>query len=337
MERRKISTLGKYSLVVTLPKNWTQMNKLQSGDEVSLKIQGDGSLLIHPDLHFEGKQNEISLPITFQEDVRMIQRKIIGCYLNGYDKIELTSEKNFTREQQDGIRSIVKSLYMRIYESHANQVTLQAFMDESLASVISGIERMHIITSSMGKDVIKSLRDWDLSLAKSVISLEEDVDQFLFFLTRLLRTAVNNPSLASKLQISMSDCFDYHLLINRIEYIADHLTTIAETFVELYQYRTQVSEKGMEVLIQAISKTFEYYEKSVEAFFEASLLDTGTIIDYADQTTLIDDGLQDLSHINEDERQIVILCHSIMDEVGYIRNITADIAEITIDRHYTPS
>jgi len=43
MERRKISKLGKYSLVVTLPKNWTKMNKLQGGDEVSLKIQDDGS------------------------------------------------------------------------------------------------------------------------------------------------------------------------------------------------------------------------------------------------------------------------------------------------------
>ena len=34
MERRKISTLGKYSLIVTLPKDWTKMNKLQGGDDV---------------------------------------------------------------------------------------------------------------------------------------------------------------------------------------------------------------------------------------------------------------------------------------------------------------
>ena len=158
MERRKISKLGKYSLVVTLPKDCTKMNKLQGGDEVSLKIQGDGSLVIHPEFDFKEKQNEFVLPINVNEDVKMIQRRIIGCYLNGYDTIVLKSGKNFSREQQDGIRSIVKSLYMRIYESHANQVTLQAFMDESLASVTSGIERMHIITSSMAKDLIISLK-----------------------------------------------------------------------------------------------------------------------------------------------------------------------------------
>jgi len=337
MERRKISTLGKYSLVVTLPKDWTRMNNLDSGDEVSLKVQGDGSLAIHPSLSFEGRQNEFTLQVGFQEDVKMIQRKIIACYLNGYDKIVIISDKNFTRSQQDGIRSIVKSLYMRIYESSADTVTLQAFMDESLASVTSGVERMHIITSSMAKDLIKSLKEWDLGLARSVISLEEDVDQFLFFLTRLLRTAVNNPSMASKMQISIGDCIDYHLLINRIEYIADHITTVAESFVELYQYKDQVYEPGMEVIIDALSKSFEYYDKAVEGFFEGALEDTGNIIDYASESKLIDEGLRDLPHLNDAESRIVILCHSIMDEVGYIRNICADISEITIDRHYKQS
>ena len=65
--------------------------------------------------------------------------------------------------------------------------------------------------------------------------------------------------------------------------------------------------------------------------------DAGLIIDYAAEGKLIDEGLKDLPHLNDAESRIVILCHSIMDEVSYIRNISADIAEITIDRHYKPS
>ncbi len=337
MERRKVSTLGKYSLVVTLPKDWTRMNKVESGDEVTMKIQDDGSLGIHPSLDFDGRQNEITLRAGAQEDVKMIQRKIIACYLNGFDKIIINSERSFSRSQQEGIRAIVKSLYMRIYESSAESATLQAFMDESLASILSGVRRMHIITSSMAKDLVKALKEWDLELAKSVISLEEDVDQFLFFLTRLLRTASHNPSLATNLEISISDCLDYHLLINRIEYTADHITNITESFIELYEYRDQVYEPGMKVLITALSKSFEYYDKSVEGFFEDSIDYAGRIIDYASSGKLIDEGLGDLPHLSDAESRIVILCHSIMDEVGYIKNITADIAEITIDRRYNPS
>ena len=337
MERRKISTLGKYSLIVTLPKDWTKMNKLQGGDDVYLKIQGDGSLVIHPEYSLNGKQNEVILPINVNEDVKMIQRRIIGCYLNGYDKIVLQSGKNFTREQQAGIRSIVKSLYMRIYESHANHVTLQALMDESLASVTSGIERMHIITSSMAKDVITYMRDGDVDLAHSVISLEEDVDQFMFFLTRLLRTAVNNPSLASKLHLSMSDCFDYHLLINRIEYVADCLTSIAESVIEFHEYRSLISESVVQSLINAATKSFKFFDLAVDAFFSDSLDGVGEIIDYADQITFLDSTLEMLPFSGETEKQIVILCYSILENIIHISNHSADIAEIIIDRHYTPT
>ena len=335
MERRKISKLGKYSLVVTLPKDWTKMNKIQGGDEVSLKIQGDGSLVIHPELDFKERQNEVVLSINVTEDVKMIQRKIIGCYLNGYETIVLKSGKNFSREQQDGIRSIVKSLYMRIYESHANQVTLQAFMDESLASVTSGIERMHIITSSMAKDVIISLRDWDVNLANSVVSLEEDVDQFMFFLTRLLRTAVNNPSLASKLQVSMSDCFDYHLLVNRIEYVADCLTNIANSVILLHEHQSSISGTVLQSFINAATNSLKYFDLAVDAFFSDNLEDTGEIIDYADQIIFLDSILGELPLRGETEKQIVILCYSILENILHVSNHTADIAEIVIDRHYT--
>ena len=82
-------------------------------------------------------------------------------------------------------------------------------MDETLASVVTGIERMHIITSSMSKDVHKAMREWDDDLARSIITLEEDVDQFMYFLMRLLRSSVENPSLATKLGLTMRDCFDY--------------------------------------------------------------------------------------------------------------------------------
>lgn len=337
MERRKITTLGKYSLVVTLPKDWTTMNSLQGGDEVSMKIQGDGSLVIHPDYDLNEKQNSVVLPLAFEEDIKMIQRKIIGCYLNGYDKIFLVSEKNFTREQQEAIRFIVKSLYMRIYESTASKVTLQAFMDESLASVISGLERMHIITNSMAQDVVTALTEWDIGLARSVISLEEDVDQFMFFLTRLLRTAVNNPSLAGKLQVSMSDCFDYHLLVNRIEYVADYLTNISETFVKLHPLKEKIPDEFLKSLIDFASKYCQYYEMSVNSFFDGSIVPTGDIIDSVGEANGMEEAVQDLPNKDEEDKQVILLCQSIVDDIQRIGYSTADIAELTIDRHYTPT
>ncbi|MBD3173358.1 AbrB/MazE/SpoVT family DNA-binding domain-containing protein [Candidatus Bathyarchaeota archaeon] len=64
-----------FSLIVTLPKDWTRMNNVESGDEVTMKIQDDGSLAIHPSINFDGRQNQITLRAGAEEDVKMIQRK----------------------------------------------------------------------------------------------------------------------------------------------------------------------------------------------------------------------------------------------------------------------
>ena len=48
MDQRKIMSLGRSSLVISLPKHWTQLNELKQGDVVSLAIQRDRSLSIFP-------------------------------------------------------------------------------------------------------------------------------------------------------------------------------------------------------------------------------------------------------------------------------------------------
>ena len=48
MEQRKIMSLGKSSLVVSLPKEWMQINDLKKGDAVSFNIQRDRSLVVYP-------------------------------------------------------------------------------------------------------------------------------------------------------------------------------------------------------------------------------------------------------------------------------------------------
>jgi len=334
MDRRKITPLGKYSMVVTLPKDWLKMNSLKGGDHISLEVQEDGSLLIHSNLEHSEKQDQITIQINPNEEIDMIQRRIIGCYLNGYDKIIVKSAKNFTREQQDGIRTIVRSLYMRIFESHANQLTLQAFMDESLASVTSGVERMHIITFSMAKDVLNAMKNWDKELARSVISLEEDVDQFLFFLTRLLRIAVHNPSLASKLGVTMGDCFDYHLLVNRIEYVADSLGNIADALIKLQQYREMISEEFLSNLMEMASWATHFFDLAVDGFMSNNLDHTGEIINYAEETIKSNEIIQTLHYYGKAEKQVVILCYTIIENFLRILTYAANIAEITIDRHY---
>jgi phosphate uptake regulator len=141
----------------------------------------------------EEEVKRIKRDIGAQEGNDSIIRRVIGSFLDGYTHIKLRSEKIFTGRQHGVIREILGSLYMMIIEYGARRKVLETLIDEARASVHSGVERMHIITSTMCRDTLQSLKDEDKELARSVISLERGVDQLMFLLIRSIRGAAVNP------------------------------------------------------------------------------------------------------------------------------------------------
>ena len=67
MEQRKIMSAGKSSLVVSLPKEWLQINDLSKGNLVSIIIQRDRSLVVYPSALKKTEPKEITLNIAVNE------------------------------------------------------------------------------------------------------------------------------------------------------------------------------------------------------------------------------------------------------------------------------
>ena len=95
MDQRKIMSLGRSSLVVSLPKHWTKLNELKQGDIVSLAIQRDRSLAIFPGTKGKTSVKEISIHIDPTQKSGVIKRQIISIYLNGYTSIRIFSKDIF--------------------------------------------------------------------------------------------------------------------------------------------------------------------------------------------------------------------------------------------------
>ena len=335
MESRKIMALGKSSLVISLPKEWLKINNLERGNNVTVTIQKDRSLSVHPSKEVIERVNEVNLSIEADEPGEFIIRRVIGCYLNGYDTIRLKSKNIFNVQQRSSIRRIVRSLYMRIIESSANLVVFQTLLDESMASVQSGIERMHIITSSMGQDVLNAMKEWDEELARSVISLEEDVDQFMYFLLRLIRSAATRPMLAKQLELDMIDCLDSQTLIHRIEQVADHTTNIANGVLNLFEERMFMPKDTYPVLIESAEVAYDAYTRAVDAYLSKNVEDVNDIIDLQAKIEELEQSITPLPYSGESEAKDV-LCHIcvIRDSIKRISEFAADIAELTIDRTF---
>jgi len=327
--------LGKSSLIITLPKEWLNDNDLGRGDKVFLTHQKNRTMTISPTINIVKRKTELTIIIETIEDGDSIIRKVIGGYLNGYTIIKVRSNNIFTSQQNDAIRKVVRSLYLRIIKSSSSQVEIHTLLDESMASISSGVERMHIITTSMCQDVIMAIREWDVDRAKSVIALEDDVDQFMYFLLRLLRSSASIPTLANQLGLDMVDILDYQTLVHRIERVADHTTTIAHSLVYLLEEHVFLPKYILHILLKASEIAFTIYDLSVDAFLSKDLTNINAIIDKQQAIATLEESIKPLPYSGDSSKKDEF-CHIciIRDSITRISTNAADIAELAIDNSY---
>ncbi len=332
---RKIMSLGRSSLVISLPKHWVKLNEIKQGDVVSLAVQRDRSLVVFPSAEKKKEAREITLYIDPEERETLITRRIIGCYLNGYTGIRVLSEKIFSVAQRKAIRSIVRMLYMRIMESNAKSMQIQTLIDESKASPKTAIHRMHLIALSMCRDALNSLKNRDIMLAKSVFSLDDDVDHFSFFLLRLLRNAARDTVLANQLDIEPLDCMDHQTLVYRIEHAADHSANIAKHLIMLNGSQQKIPDSLLALMFNAGTEAVNLYDKAVNAFFSKDIAPSVEILDQQNTIDNLDREIATKAFMNKQRNALVIcaIC-SIRDHIKRIAECAADIAEIAINRAY---
>jgi len=332
---RKIMSLGRSSLVVSLPKHWVKLNEIKQGDAVSLAVQRDRSLVVFPSVRKEKERKEIALYVDPEEKGSLIVRRIIGCYLNGYSSIKVQSEKVFSVVQRRAIRNIVRMLYMRIMESDAKSMRIQTLIDESKASPKVAIHRMHGIAHSMCRDALNSLKNRDVLLAKSVFSLDDDVDHFSFFVLRLLRNAAKDPILANQLDIEPLDCMDHQTLVYRVEHAADHSASIAQHIIMLDARQQKVPADLLKLMFAAGTQAVDLYDQAIAAFFSKDVVNSVEILEQQKEIEKQDQDIATKTFMSEQKNALIIcaIC-SIRDSVKRIAECAADIAEIAINRAY---
>jgi phosphate uptake regulator len=334
MERR-IMSLGRSSMVISLPKNWMQLNELKKGDVVSFAIQRDRSLVVYPSAQKKATPKEITLRIGQDEDETLITQKIIGPFLNGYSGITLISEKIFSIPQRKAIRNTAGRLYMRIMGSDSKGVYLQTLADESKASLEQAIQRMHLISYSMCEDIFTSLKNRDVALAKSVFSLDDDVDHFSFFILRLLRNAAQDATLANELRIDPLDSMDYQTLVYRIEHAADYTADIARHMIMLDESQQKIPDDVLELMVTAGTEVVDLYVKSVNAFFSKDVPFSVEIMKYQRRIEKLDQEIAIKSFTGKHKNaELVCGICSIRYNIKRIADCAANIAEIAVNRAF---
>lgn len=332
---RKIMSLGRSSLVISLPKNWIQLNNLNKGDVVSFAIQRDRSLVVSPGAEKKRKHNEITIRIETSEDATLLVRKIIACYLNGYFGIRLILDSGISVPQRNAVRNIAGKLYMRIMDSDAQSMYLETLADESDASLQLALKRIQTICLSMCNDALKSLKTSDIKLAKSVFSLDDDVDHFSFFILRLLRNAALDPVLASELGIDPVDCMDHQTLVYRVEHAADYSADIARHIIMLSESQQEMPEDVLTLMFTAGTEAVDLYAKAVDAFLSKDAAFYVKILEQQRRTEKLDQEITSKAFMGSQKSALLVfaIC-SIRNNIRKIADCAADIAETAVNRAF---
>jgi len=336
MERR-IMSLGRSSMVISLPKNWMTLNELNKGDVVSFAIQRDRSLVIYPGAERKPAPKEITLRIGQSDDEALISQKIIGSFLNGYSGITLISEKILSVPQRKAIRNVAGRLFMRIMESDSKGVYIQTLSDESKASLDQAVQRMHLITHSMCEDVINALKNNDVSLAKSVLSLDDDVDQFSFFILRILRNAAQGPVLANELRVDPLDCMDYQILTYLVEHAADYVADIAKHIIMMDGIGEKIPEELLGLMVDEASEVVDLYVKAFGAFFSRDVDLSVEVIKQIQRIEKLDQEIANTSFMTGKKPEFICAVCSTREDIKKVADYAAYIAEITFNRAFKPA
>jgi phosphate uptake regulator len=208
-------------------------------------------------------------------------------------------------------------------------------MDETKASVISGIQRMHILSESLLQDILSSLETQDPNLAKTTFQLEDDVNHFSYLILRTLRRAAIDPAFANKLSIEISDCFDYQMLVYRIKQVANYASDIGHHIVLLNERQLKISDQLITLMKEASNNSRKIYNQSLKAYFSKNvdlaeeLIERKKVVDKSDQE------IATWSFLHEKKNPVIICATcSIRESIKRIAEYGIKIAVSTIDRSF---
>lgn len=257
MDFRKLIGFGKNSYVISLPKAWVQKNKLKKGDPIYIE-ENDGDISLFPSLREEGDAKEISIDVD-GKSLKEIKRELVPAYINNFTTITLTGKDLKNRAKQ--VRDIIQDLVaLEIIEETSDKVIAKSFLNVKELSIKDLIRKMDIMTRAMISDSKLAVNE---DKYKNISHRDDDVNRLYYLLFRILKYALDNPSVASNyFKMSSPDILDAWRIAYSIEEVADEAKRVAR-----YLRLIKLNKEDKKRLTDLFSLIEETYQSTMKAYY----------------------------------------------------------------------
>ncbi|MFW9939525.1 MAG: AbrB/MazE/SpoVT family DNA-binding domain-containing protein [Candidatus Thorarchaeota archaeon] len=279
MERfyRKLQKIGG-SLVISLPKKWTENYELVAGDSIGMEIRNDGTLSIVPKMEETG---ELIQDKTVLEANQYVIWEILKKSLAGETNITIISEREINKGLRKNIRRYVDRIpNTEIIEETNQKIVIQNFGYKEIPTKKLILRLLYII-SNMFEDLRKESID-DLN------DDFEDLRKFYFILVIHIRTYLRTGIyISSSSDFTPLEAMDYRMFCEKIEEIGEILKNLSlnSKLIDFYNDVHQYFNEVMDAFLQKDDKlAFIVWIKKDQLFSKAEELMIN--LDYDDKDKL---------------------------------------------------
>ncbi len=218
---RKIQLTGKSTYIVSLPKEWVKVNKLNKNEQVNIRYTTN-KVIIRP-IKLEHAK------IIEKEDLSLLKKQIIAGYIQGYDKILIKGLK------QKEISYVVKFI-----EEYLKGVDISTGKNEILVTAI--IDYKVIDVDKVFNNFFEKIKEiGELSVKiKSKHVEDKYIDKESIFLKRVCLENIFNPKIKN---IDEKILTIYYSLSSILENVAD-------SFIEYRRIKSKHLNYALKTLFQ---------------------------------------------------------------------------------------
>lgn len=320
-ETRKIQFTGKSSYIVSLPKQWILDMGLKQGEQVTIVRQGTSTLQVVPSKRHAKiiNSDDATIEIESDDESSPIVRKLVSLYLLGFSTINVRPKTGRLKpSQRISIKDAVKRVLMgtEIIADSTDGITIQVLINLFELSVDGAFKRMLLIAKSMQNDALLALEEANFDLAKEVISSDDEVDRFSFYIIRQLKIAIQNEHMLKDMGFENArNCLGYRLIVKNIERVGDHAVVIAK---DLLEFKKPIKKSVLDAIREMNN-------------FALSVLDEASLALFKKDFSQAEAAIQRTNDISKYEKKVFESTKSLRDdeEIYRVRRMTENIRRIS--------
>ena len=330
---RRVQLTGKSTYIISLPKKWVDEVGIEKGDSLTVIQLKDKTLLVVPkNIKQPEKIQEAIINVAPTEKIGSIIRKVVSHYLVGYNTIRLISRGNrITSLQRRTIKDFVrrKLVGTEIISDSRATMTLQVLLIYPELSIHDALRRMYIISTSMHKDAIISLKELNRDLAQEVVSIDDEVDRFNFYIIRQLKSAVQDNNILKELGLNNpKDCLGFRLITKSVERIADHAVNIALNSLEI---KNTIEKEVIEKLDHVSTYTTTLFDDAILSLYKQDYTLADDVVERKTQLDQYEVELLNLISRNMSDEEAKAHLRLVFESIRRTVEYASDIAEIVLN------